>query len=76
MLYRGNATPSNSLRVGKGLQDSELRNALHLLSRNVGALLAHTAGPNVHKIAPDLSVFAKLERKAPVSQCLAELVMQ
>lgn len=61
--HRGNAAPGNTLRVAKGQQDPELRNALHLLSRNVGALLAHTAGPSIHKVAPDLSVFAKLESK-------------
>ncbi|KAL0026651.1 hypothetical protein WJX79_001264 [Trebouxia sp. C0005] len=58
----GNAAGGNTVRVGKGQQDPELRNALHLLNRNVGALLAHTAGPSIHKVAPDLSVFAKLER--------------
>ncbi len=58
---RGNTAGGNMVRVGKGQQDPELRNALHLLSRNVGALLAHTAGPSIHKVAPDLSVFAKLE---------------
>ncbi len=60
-VCRGNAAGGNTVRVGKGQQDPELRNALHLLSRNVGALLAHTAGPSIHKVAPDLSVFAKLE---------------
>ncbi|KAA6426341.1 MAG: hypothetical protein FRX49_03452 [Trebouxia sp. A1-2] len=58
----GNAAGGNTVRVGKGQQDPELRNALHMLNRNVGALLAHTAGPSIHKVAPDLSVFAKLER--------------
>ena len=74
--HRGSAAPGNTLRVAKGQQDPELRNALHLLSRNVGALLAHTAGPSIHKVAPDLSVFAKLESKHSVPQpsgleCLA-----
>lgn len=63
---RGSAGTGSGLRVGKGQQDSELRSALHLLSRNVGALLAHTAGPTLHKLPPDLSVFAKLESKSPL----------
>ncbi|KAL3142731.1 hypothetical protein ABBQ38_003031 [Trebouxia sp. C0009 RCD-2024] len=58
----GSTGAGSGLRVGKGQQDPELRSALHLLSRNVGALLAHTAGPTLHKLPPDLSVFAKLER--------------
>ena len=62
-IGRGSAGTASSLRVGKAQQDPELRNALHLLSRNVGALLAHTAGPTLHKLPPDLSVFAKLESK-------------
>lgn len=61
LCCRGNAAPGNSVRVGKGQQDPELRNALHLVSRNVGALLAHVTGPLIHSIASDLTVFAKLE---------------
>lgn len=34
-----------------------------MLSRNVGALLAHTAGPTLHQLPSDLNVFAKLESK-------------
>ncbi len=71
-VCRGNAAGGNTVRVGKGQQDPELRNALHLLSRNVGALLAHTAGPSIHKVAPDLSVFAKLESE--FLGCCAALV--
>lgn len=65
---RASAGTGNSLRVGKAQQDPELRSALHLLSRNVGALLAHTAGPTLHKLPSDLSVFAKLESE-PLQAC-------
>ena len=68
-VCRGSAAGGNTVRVGKGQQDPELRNALHLLSRNVGALLAHTAGPSIHKVAPELSVFAKLESEFFLGAC-------
>ena len=67
---RGNAVPSGSLRVGKGQHDPELRNALHMLSRNVAALLAHTAGPTLHKLPSDLNDFAKLERMSAGLLCV------